>query len=611
MNSKKILLLIFFSALFLRVSNFFNQIYNGQILFFTGDSDAYCHLLRVQSAIQNFPKLPLFEPFLNFPHGTHHFWPPVFDYLTAVLCLILGLGFPSVKLIEWICALLPPIIGAVTIFPVYFFSKNILSEKNSIFASVVFAIMPFHILYTTFARFDHHFAEPFFFILIILFFIFAVKKSLLYAFLSGIIIFISVGTWVGSTIFILILGISVLVKMIFDILAKKTSDRLFQTAIITYATALSGVMLLRNPYWKKIYAISFDTISLFQPYMIWIFLLLFLIFYFFQCLVVFSKKRKFIIMAGLFAVFLIFYALLFSGGFLGGLFAGINFLSSSPPQFFSEFGEFESFITSTSGMLDITFVAVILVIVLYGVVVFLKDTVKVPAFEKIFLLISTVILGILTLKRARFSGLFSVNFAILVAYIFEQILKNGKQSSVNSKIKIEQILKNKKPLKTSKFLVSIPAILIFTFYGYGIHKITKNDFKEYYQSFLWLKENSPKVSCSNPEYGVLPSASEYGNGIVYVAERPTVATNMHLEPQGLIILEKFFLETDLKKAKRILSENKIGYVILSRTPYIEQKVKKDSMYNKLWQLEHLSQLEEVYLSPSGNIKIFKNENNNK
>ena len=129
MNSKKILLLIFFSALFLRVSNFFNQIYNGQILFFTGDSDAYCHLLRVQSAIQNFPKLPLFEPFLNFPHGTHHFWPPVFDYLTAVLCLILGLGFPSVKLIEWICALLPPIIGAVTIFPVYFFSKIFCRKK--------------------------------------------------------------------------------------------------------------------------------------------------------------------------------------------------------------------------------------------------------------------------------------------------------------------------------------------------------------------------------------------------------------------------------------------------------------------------------------------------
>ncbi len=300
----------------------------------------------------------------------------------------MGLGFPSVKLIEWTCALLPSIIGAATVFPVYYFSKNILSEKNAIFASVIFAIMPFHILYTTFARFDHHFAEPFFFILIILFFIFAVKKSLFYAFLSGIIIFISIGTWVGSTIFILILGISVLVKMFFDILARKTSDRLFQAAIITYATALPGVMLLRNPYWKKIYTVSFDTVSLFQPYMIWIFLLLFLIFYFFQCLIVFSKNRKFIIMAGAIAVFLIFYALLFSGGFLGGLFAGINFLGSRPPQFFSEFGEFESFITSTSGMLDIAFVAVILLIVLCGVVIFLKDTIITPAFEKIIFLIS-------------------------------------------------------------------------------------------------------------------------------------------------------------------------------------------------------------------------------
>ncbi|MFA5779177.1 MAG: STT3 domain-containing protein [Elusimicrobiota bacterium] len=595
MNSKKILLFIFFSALFLRVSNFFNQIYSRQILFFTGDSDAYCHLLRVQSAIQNFPKLPLFEPFLNFPHGTHHFWPPVFDWLTAVLCLILGLGFPSVKLIEWTCALLPPIIGAATVFPVYYFSKNILSEKNAIFASVIFAIMPFHILYATFVRFDHHFAEPLFFILIILFFIFAVKKSLLYAFLSGIIIFISIGTWVGSTIFILILGISVLVKMIFDILAGKTSDRLFQTAIITYATALPGVMLLRNPYWKKIYTISFDTVSLFQPYMIWIFLLLFLIFYFFQCLVVFSKNRKFIIISGAVAIFLIFYALLFSGGFLGGLFAGINFLGNRPPQFFSEFGEFESFITSASGMLDITFVAVILLIVLYGVVIFLKDTIRDPAFEKIVFLISTGIFGILTIKRARFSGLFSINFAILVAYIFEQILKNEKMHSQ----------------KIRKVPIIVLWILILVFYGFGISISTDTGFKEYYKSLLWLKENSPAVSRNNPEYGVLPSASEYGNTIVYAAERPTVSTNMHLEPQGLITLEKFFLETDLKKAKKILSENKIGYVILSRTPYIEQKASKNSVYSRLRQTEQMFGLKKVYVSESGDIKIFKNENNNK
>ncbi|MBI5574629.1 MAG: hypothetical protein HY919_08820 [Elusimicrobia bacterium] len=592
MNSKKILILIFFSALFLRVSNFFNQIYNRQILFFTGDSDAYCHLLRVQSVVQNFPKLPLFELFLNFPHGTHHFWPPIFDYFTAVLCLILGLGFPSVKLIEWTCALLPSIIGAATIFPVYYFSKNILSEKNSIFASVIFAIMPFHILYTTFARFDHHFAEPFFLILIILFFIFAVKKSLFYSFLAGITVFASIGTWVGSTIFILILGISVLVKMIFDILARKTSDRLFQTAIITYAIALPGVMLLRNPYWKKIYTISFDTISLFQPYIIWFFLLLFLVFYFFQCLIVFSKNRKFIIISGAVAIFLIFYSLLFSGGFLGGLFAGINFLGSRPPQFFSEFGEFESFITPTSGMLESTFVAVILIIVLCGVVIFLKDTITVPSFEKIIFLISTVIFGILTLTRARFSGLFSINFAILVAYIFEQILKNEKTHSQ----------------KIRKVPIIILWILILVFYGFRISKSTDTGFKEYYKSLLWLKENSPKVSQNNPEYGVLPSASEYGNAIVYVAERPTVATNMHLEPQGLITLEKFFLETDLKKAKKILSENKIGYIILSRTPYIEQKAKEDSMYNKLWQFEQLFKLKKVYVSPSGDIKIFKNKN---
>jgi asparagine N-glycosylation enzyme membrane subunit Stt3 len=103
---------------------------------------------------------------------------------------------------------------------------------------------------------------------------------------------------------------------------------------------------------------------------------------------------------------------------LGGLFAGINFLGSRPPQFFSEFGEFESFITSASGMLESTFVAVILLIVLYGVVIFLKDTITVPSFEKIIFLISTVVFGILTLTRARFSGLFSINFAILVAYIF-------------------------------------------------------------------------------------------------------------------------------------------------------------------------------------------------
>ncbi|MEW6557562.1 MAG: STT3 domain-containing protein [Elusimicrobiota bacterium] len=592
MNSKKILLLVFFSAFFLRFSNIFNQLYRNQILFFTGDSDPYCHILRVQSAIQNFPRLTGFEPFLNFPYGTHHFWPPVFDWLIAFLCLILGLGFPSVKLVEWTCAVLPPLIGGLTILPVYHFSKNILSEKNSLLTAVIFSLMPFHILYTTFARFDHHLAEPFLYILIILFFILACQKHILYAFLAGVTIFLAIGTWIGSTIFVLILGISIILQFICDTIRKQCSTRIFYSAVITFATALPGVMLLRNPYWKKVYPVSFDTISLLQPYTIWFFLVLFLVFYFIQGYLVFPKSRRILFAAGIFAFFLISSTLILSGGFIGGILAGINFLSNRPPQFFKDFGEFEPFITNSSGFLEYIFVGIIIFVVFYGLILFINEIIINPKIYKIVFLVSTVIFGILTLIRPRFSGIFSINLAILVAYIFERLFQN----------KISQ--------KGSKLLIVIPGILVFSFYSYGIHKITKkggDDFKVYYQALLWLKENSENISRSNLKYGVLPSASEYGNAIVYVAKRPTIATNMHLEPQGLITLEKFFLETDISKAQKILADNKVGYIILSRTPYIEQKAKNGSIYNLLWQRQKekcKQMLTLVYTSASGNIKIF-------
>lgn len=591
MNSRKILFFIFLSAIFLRFSNIFNQTIKGHILFFTGDSDAYCHLTRIQSAIENFPQLPVYEPFLNFPYGAHHFWPPVFDWLTAVLCLIMGLGSPSVKLIEWVCALFPPVIGAATIFPVYWFSKKFFLEENSLLAAAIFSLMPFHILYTTFARFDHHFIEPFFFIIIILFFIYSYEKSVIYAFLCGFFIFLSLGSWVGSIIFILILGFSVILQIILDTIKKKSSTKIFYSGIISLAVALPCAMLLKNPYWKKIYTVSFDAISIFQPYVIWFFLLLVLILYFIQSILIFNEWKKYIIFAGLAAAGTILYALFFSGGFVGGIFAGINFLGNKPPQYFRDFGEFESLISNSSGIYGIVFAMVILAVIVYGLGLFLKNNSKDFKIEHTIFLVSTVILGIMTLKRARFSGIFSINISIIIVYIFQHVLSKTEKrmKSLNGQ------------------MAAVLAVLVLCLYGHGISKSTDTGFKEYFKALLWLRENSPDVSRDKPEYGVLPSASEYGNAVVYVARRPSIATNMHLEPQGLATVKKFFNESDLKKAEKILDENKIKYIILSRTPYIEQKAAKDSMYNKLWQSESArggSQLEEVYLSPSGNIKIF-------
>ncbi|MCK5660123.1 MAG: hypothetical protein KAH86_02105, partial [Methanosarcinales archaeon] len=67
-------------------------------------ADPYYHLRRVIYMVQNFPETLPFDPFINYPDGLWVGWPPLYDQLTALFAIVMGLGHPDIRTITVVAA---------------------------------------------------------------------------------------------------------------------------------------------------------------------------------------------------------------------------------------------------------------------------------------------------------------------------------------------------------------------------------------------------------------------------------------------------------------------------------------------------------------------------
>jgi len=52
--------------------------------------DEYYHMRRILYTVNHFPGTLWFDSYLNYPYGFNITWPPLFDQISAALCLALG-----------------------------------------------------------------------------------------------------------------------------------------------------------------------------------------------------------------------------------------------------------------------------------------------------------------------------------------------------------------------------------------------------------------------------------------------------------------------------------------------------------------------------------------
>jgi dolichyl-diphosphooligosaccharide--protein glycosyltransferase len=149
-------------AFLLRTVFVHGQIFAGdQVQFSVGD--AWLHVRLVSSLVHHFPWQLTYDPYLVFPGGATVPVAPLPDWLFAGIALFVGFGQPSQGLVERVCAWTPPVMGALTVLPVYFIGRRLFGWAAGLLAAGWLAIAPGHFLGRSLLGYpDHHVSEVFF-----------------------------------------------------------------------------------------------------------------------------------------------------------------------------------------------------------------------------------------------------------------------------------------------------------------------------------------------------------------------------------------------------------------------------------------------------------------
>ncbi|MFH1382599.1 MAG: oligosaccharyl transferase, archaeosortase A system-associated [Chloroflexota bacterium] len=242
-----LLLIIFAVALYFRIALPYDKVFTDVGIKFSG-SDTYAHMTLVDNIVHNFPHVTSFDPYMLYPGGAGIGTANFFDLFLATIIWIIGLGSPSQHLIDVIGVYYPAILGALTIFPVYFIGRALASRWAGIFAAGLISFMPGEFMGRSILGFtDHHVAEALFSTTVIAFLILAIRsarskeltlrslwpgnwktnlKPILYSALAGLFLAIYLYTWMGALLFIFITALFFVAQFVIDHLRHKSSDYL-------------------------------------------------------------------------------------------------------------------------------------------------------------------------------------------------------------------------------------------------------------------------------------------------------------------------------------------------------------------------------------------------
>jgi oligosaccharyl transferase (archaeosortase A-associated) len=587
-NKLKLLLVILLAAFAVRVSVFPIVFSNGNITFL--GADTYYHARRILYTVLHFPATIVFDPYINYPIGSVIGWAPLFDELIALIALIVGLGNPSLSTIETTTAVVPLILGVLTVLLVYHITEKIFDWKTGLIAAGTLAIIPPHVYVSFLGYPDHHVAEALLSTGSYLLFIISMqqaqknsisindfRKNILrnsyYAILCGLALILSILTWNGAPIFIGLIGIYIVVQFIIDRWQGRNSDYLIISGFIAFLVALiivTPVALTQGT--------GFDTgsylPSLFHVGFLSAFVFLCILLGFLQKMALKNWLYYPLILLVVFVtmVFLLiilipqFYQSIASG--VGYLFGGgvLGTIQEAAPLLYSPGGKFTFDFVMQEFSLTF-FIAIFSILLL--IIRTKKDKYQ-P--EIVFFVVWTLIVLVLTLLQRRFVYLFSVNVAILTAYFITFLLRSPQEKE--KKIESRKYKKGQRPKEQNRapsafsgrrvLAAFIIGFIIISFIQVLIPMVTESSApdKDYLESFRWLRDNTPVTSGYNDfnktaEYGIM-SWWDYGNWILYISQRPVVANNFQT---GIEDASGFFTESDVNAANDILDKRKARYII--------------------------------------------------
>ena len=129
---------------------------DGTVIFSLGD--AFYHARRAFVSFEQFPRVLLFDPYLNFPQGAFVPWPPLYDLALGGMARLFG---STQSAFERVAAWAPVALGVLTLAPVYAAGRLVASRAAGVGAALLFAVLPATVLYSNVGNADHHAAQAF------------------------------------------------------------------------------------------------------------------------------------------------------------------------------------------------------------------------------------------------------------------------------------------------------------------------------------------------------------------------------------------------------------------------------------------------------------------
>lgn len=554
---------IFLLNLFLRLLPY-KWVFSGDNIIFV-DGDSYYHLRRILLIAENFPHIPVFDYYMNFPDGAKSPWPPLYDFFVASIAFIAGFGKPSVNTVEVVAAIIPPLLGALTVIPVYFLARRLFDEKIALWGSLFFSLIPGHIWYTLIGKPDHHAAEPLISTLFFLFFVISIydrkEKMHIFSLLAGVTLSAGMLIWTGSIIYIAIAVFASTALVLRNQINGVSSKQIFYAISVSSLTGflLISVYLLITDTW-----IPFNYIALSGFHaVIFLYISIFILALWVASNFLLKRNLRwfYLIVIALFASVLsfAFFAFIFPE-FVTPLSDGIfkqigksvpwrRVISESRPLFSRT--SIGGYVFSLEDAINMASWAILLVPIAFVLMLFEKGKKE----NKLFFILWSIPFLLLTLNQMRYIYYFSVNIGIATAYLMSRVMALHRSGEFAMIIIIASMTLFKPTLDKSVYYLK----------GSGKNMINRLG-KDGVDTLLWLRDKTPRTNYfmepgRKPEYGIMCTWS-FGHEITYISQRPVVVNNFAdvIKGQGYPDSLRYFTTTSVDESCSILERHGSRYV---------------------------------------------------
>ncbi|NMB85474.1 MAG: hypothetical protein GYA29_04405 [Methanothrix sp.] len=538
--------------------------------------DEYYHMRRILYTVNHFPGTLWFDSYLNYPYGFNITWPPLFDQISAALCLALGQQDH-----ETIAAFVPVIIGSIAVAVVYYLVKELFGREVALLSAFMTILAPYYLLYTMLGAMDHHCLEVLMHLISLLFVVLAVTRSnkkYHFTVLAGIAMAALAYTWQGADVYLGIFLAYAAVKMTLDLKSGSSSKDVTTTLLAAYCIALILVLPFWNTPWMS-------------PSFIGLAAMIFALSIMFALSRIVAGRNASwkafllgIVVLGL--VFVILSQL--TGGLfgVGGLIhSGLDYIWGG--KMIGKIGEAEPLIYDSETFYQVVFSGLGLNLLfslaaLAAFVACIRRGVGAKKQGQILLFVWVVCTIVLTFGQSRFLYLSTISMGILISilFFFALGLIEGRM--------VEAGQRAPKWLAAGLLLILILPTLADTI-SFAENTPPAVD-KDWHQALIWLKNNSDATSFydnpdKNAEYSIM-NWWDYGNWVLYISKRPVVANNFQA---GVMDAAKFYLSEDEDDAIAVLDERGSRYIltdyklIYSKLPAIAKWVNEDLNSYMRWE----------------------------